>query len=398
MKILVLNCGSSSIKYQLLDMQDESVLARGLVDRIGIPGSVLRHQNGSREHVLEADVPDHEAGVAQVINLLADPEWGAVRDIGEIRAVGHRTVHGGERFQGSSLVDEEVLETLRELSNLAPLHNPPQIRGIEAIRTVLPETPNVCTFDTAFHTTMPPEAYTYALPYEYYQKYGIRKYGFHGHSHHYVSERAAGILGTAREHLRIITCHLGNGASLAAVDRGVSVDTSMGFTPLAGLVMGTRCGDIDPAIVPFLAEREELDPAGMDSLLNKKSGVLGISGVSNDLRDIEKEAESGNPRARLALDVYCYRIRLYIGQFAAAMDGVDAIVFTAGVGENAVGIRAAILEKLRFLGVRLDPRANEVRGREAVISAPDSAVQVLVVPTNEELVIAREAVRLLQQD
>ncbi len=397
MKVLVLNSGSSSIKYQLFNMEDESVLARGIVERIGIADSFLEQENIEGEEILwQEDVPDHSRGISLVIDALQDEEKGVLKDMDEINALGHRVVHGGEKFADSVLITSEVVEKIEEVSDLAPLHNPPNLAGIKECQKLMPDKPQVGVFDTAFHQTMPEEAYIYALPYEYYQKYGIRRYGFHGTSHKFVSRRAAELMDKNLEELKIITCHLGNGASVAAVDLGRSVDTSMGLTPLEGLVMGTRCGDIDPAIVPFLQKKEGLEPEEVDSIMNKESGLLGISGISNDSRDVSEAAQQGNKRARLAEKVFNYRVKKYIGAYAAAMGGTDAIVFTAGIGENDGAIRAAILENLEFLGFKLDESKNNARGAEVEISTPGSRVKVFVIPTNEELVIARDTAKIVE--
>ncbi len=396
MKVLVLNSGSSSIKYQLFNMEDESVLARGIVERIGIEDSFLEQENITGEEILwQEDVPDHSRGISLVIDALKDKEKGVLEDMDEINAIGHRVVHGGEKFADSVLITSEVIEKMEEVSELAPLHNPPNLAGIKECENLMPEKPQVGVFDTAFHQTMPEEAYIYALPYEYYQKYGIRRYGFHGTSHKFVSRRAAELLDQDLEDLKIITCHLGNGASVAAVNQGRSVDTSMGLTPLEGLVMGTRCGDIDPAIVPFLQKKEGLDPEEIDSIMNKESGLLGISGISNDSRDVSEAAQQGNKRARLAEKVFNYRVKKYIGAYTAAMGGVDAIVFTAGIGENDGEIRAAILKDLKYLGFELDKENNNSRGQEIEISTSESRVKVFVIPTNEELVIARDTAKIV---
>ncbi|SHJ04771.1 acetate/propionate family kinase [Lutispora thermophila] len=398
MKIFVINCGSSSLKYQLINMENEEVEAKGLVERIGIEGSVLKHQpkNGDKV-VIEADMPTHKEALKNVIDALMHEKYGVIKDMKEINAVGHRVVHAGEKFACSVVITEEVINALKECIDLAPLHNPPNIIGIEACQQLMPGVPMVGVFDTAFHQTMPKEAYIYALPYELYEKYGVRRYGFHGTSHKYVSQRAAAMLGKNIEDLKIVTCHLGNGASVAAVKHGKSIDTSMGFTPLEGLAMGTRCGDLDPAIVKFVAEKEGLDLNGVDKLLNKQSGVLGVSGVSSDFRDIEEAAEKGNERAELALKIFAYRVRKYIGAYAAAMGGIDAIVFTAGLGENSDVMRASICEGLEFLGVEVDPAKNNVRGKEVDISKDGSKVRVLLIPTNEELMIARDTKELVER-
>ncbi len=397
MKVLVLNSGSSSIKYQLFNMEEESVLARGIVERIGIEDSFLEQENIEGEEILwQEDVPDHSRGISLVIDALQDEEKGVLKDMDEINALGHRVVHGGEKFADSVLITSEVVKKIEEVSDLAPLHNPPNLAGIKECQKLMPDKPQVGVFDTAFHQTMPEEAYIYALPYEYYQKYGVRRYGFHGTSHKFVSQRAAELMGKNLEELKIITCHLGNGASVAAVDRGRSVDTSMGLTPLEGLVMGTRCGDIDPAIVPFLQKKEGLKPEEVDSIMNKESGLLGISGISNDSRDVSEAAQQGNKRARLAEKVFNYRVKKYIGAYAAALGGADAIVFTAGIGENDGAIRAAILKNLEFLGFKLDESKNNTRGQEIEISTPESRVKVFVIPTNEELVIARDTAKIVE--
>ncbi|HCJ57716.1 MAG TPA: acetate kinase [Clostridiaceae bacterium] len=398
MKIFVVNCGSSSLKYQLINMKNEEVEAKGLVERIGIPGSVLKHQPANGEKVvIEEDMPTHKEALKHVIDALMDKNYGVIKNMNEINAVGHRVVHAGEKFAFSVVINDEVVNALKDCIDLAPLHNPPNIIGIEACRQLMPGVPMVGVFDTAFHQTMPKEAFIYALPYELYEKYGVRRYGFHGTSHKYVAQRAASMLNKNIEDLKIVTCHLGNGASVAAVKQGKSVDTSMGFTPLEGLAMGTRCGDIDPAIVKFVMEKENLDLAGIDNLMNKKSGVLGISGVSSDFRDIEEAAEKGNMRADLALKVFAYKVRKYIGAYAAAMGGMDAIVFTAGLGENSASMRAAVCEGLEFLGVEIDNEKNNVRGKEADVSKADSKVKVLLIPTNEELMIARDTKSLITE-
>ena len=396
MKVLVINCGSSSLKYQVLEMDDQSLLCKGLVERIGIEGSIITHsKTGCDKFVLETPMKDHKEAIGHVLDALLDADHGVVKSMAEIGAVGHRVVHAGEKFAYSVLITDEVIEALKECITLAPLHNPANLLGIAACQELMPDTPEVAVFDTAFHQTMPPESYIYALPYEYYEKYRVRRYGFHGTSHRYVTERAAAMLGKPAEELKIITCHLGNGASLAAVKNGKCFDTSMGLTPLEGLVMGTRCGDIDPAILGFIAEKEGLDFAGIDKVINKKSGVEGISGVSSDFRDVENAANEGNERAKLALDVYAHRVKHYIGAYAAEMNGVDAIVFTAGLGENGKTMRAAICKDMDFLGIKLDAEKNDVRGKETVISADDSKVKVLLIPTNEELMIAKDTVEIV---
>ena len=391
MKVLVVNCGSSSLKYQLFNMEDESVLAKGLVERIGIEGSVLNHQpTGKGKVPLTADIKNHTIAIQMVIDALVDKEHGVIASVDEIDAIGHRVVHGAEKFSDSVLITPAVMAALEENVELAPLHNPPNISGINACTAILPKVPQVGVFDTAFHQTMPKHSFLYGLPYEAYEKYGVRRYGFHGTSHKYVSQRAAELMGTHMSNLRIITCHLGNGASIAAVKNGKSIDTSMGFTPLEGLVMGTRCGDIDPAITPYLMKKLNMTPEQIDTYLNKKSGVLGISGVSSDFRDLEEAAGKGNERAQLAIDVFAYTVRKYIGSYAAAMGGVDAIVFTAGLGENSASMRDHICNGLEFLGTRIDPERNNVRGKEQEISVDGSRVKLYLIPTNEELVIARD--------
>lgn len=398
MKILVLNCGSSSLKYQLIDMSDESVLAKGLCERIGIAGSKLTHtKTGQGNFETEEVMNDHTDAVRLVIDALLHNEHGVLTSMDEIIAVGHRVVHGGEFFSGSVMIDEEVKKAIDVCSDLAPLHNPPNLIGINACEKIMPGKPMVAVFDTAFHQTMPEKSYLYAIPYELYEKYKIRKYGFHGTSHKYVSARAAAILGKSIEDLKIITCHLGNGASICAIEGGKSVDTSMGFTPLEGLVMGTRCGDIDPAVVSFLMEKEKLSNKQVDNLMNKNSGVLGLSGVSSDFRDIENAAKDGNKRAQIALDVFHYRVAKYVGEYAAAMNGVDAIVFTAGLGENSIGTRETICSYLNYLGVSIDKDKNNCRGKEVDFSAEDAKVHALVIPTNEELVIGRDTKELLDK-
>lgn len=396
MKVLVINCGSSSLKYQFIDMENENVLASGLVERIGIGGSRLKHEkSGMDKVVLEVDMENHKIALNHVIEALLNENHGVIDNISEINAVGHRVVHAGEKYASSVLIDKKVLDALKDCSTLAPLHNPPNIMGIEAMQELLPSVPMVAVFDTAFHQTMPAKEYIYAIDYKYYEKYAIRRYGFHGTSHRYVSKRAAEILGKNYEDLKIVTCHLGNGSSIAAVDGGKSVATTMGFTPLEGLAMGTRCGDMDPAIVTFLMHNEGLDVKAMDQEMNKKSGVLGISGVSSDFRDIENAAAEGNKRAELALEVFDYRVKKHIASHAAAMGGVDVIVFTAGVGENSPSNREQICKGLEFMGVEFDPSLNNVRGKEQIISKPNSRVTVMVVPTNEEYMIAKDTVDII---
>ena len=398
MKILVLNCGSSSLKYQLIDMENEAVLCIGLVERIGIEGSILTQKKDGVEgkYVKEQPMKDHQDAIKLVLEGVLDSTYGGVKDMAEIDAVGHRVVHGGEKFASSVIITEEVEEAMRKCSELAPLHNPANLMGIDAIKAVLPGVPNVGVFDTAFHQTMPASSYLYGLPHRLYTEYGVRRYGFHGTSHKYVSQRAAAMLGKDIADLKIITCHLGNGASIAAVDGGKVVDTSMGLTPLEGLIMGTRCGDIDPAIIPFIMKKENLDADGVDKLMNKESGVYGMTGISSDFRDISTAAAEGNQKAIDALDAYHKRVKKYIGAYAAEMYGVDAIVFTAGLCENGIEDRLAIASNLEVLGVKMDAEANNVRGKETVISAADSKVKVLLIPTNEELMIARDTLELVK--
>ena len=396
MKILVLNSGSSSLKYQLIDMTNEEVIAKGNFERIGQNNSFLTHKVGEEKHLIECPVENHEAAIKVVLEQFTHPEYGVIKDLKEIDAVGHRLVHGGEKFASSVVITDDVIEKVKECIPLAPLHNPAGILGIEACKRLMPGVPMVGVFDTAFHQTMPKENYIYPIPYEYYEKYGIRRYGFHGTSHRFVSERAAELLGGQREDLKIVTCHLGQGASLAAIKGGKSLDTSMGLTPLAGIPMGTRCGDIDPAIVKYLMENENLSIGEVDTILNKKSGAFGISGVSPDFRDIEIEAEKGNERASLALNNYNYLVAQYIAKYAVTLQGIDAIVFTAGIGENAGTTRKGICDKLAFMGVKIDEEKNKTRGQEIEISTPDSKIRVFVIPTNEELVIARDTMNLVK--
>ena len=396
MKVLVINAGSSSLKYQLIDMDTKELLAKGLCERIGIDGSLLKHTPAGRDSVIiKEPMPSHSDAIKLVIAALADKEHGVISDMSEIGAVGHRVVHGGEYFSKSVIIDDEVKRIIGECSALAPLHNPANLIGIEACERAMPGVPMVAVFDTAFHQTMPAKAFTYALPYEYYEKYKIRRYGFHGTSHYFVSRRAAEMLKKPVEELKIITCHLGNGSSVTAVDGGKSVDTSMGFTPLAGVVMGTRSGLIDPAIMSFIMEKENLTIEEMNDVLNKKSGVLGVSGVSSDFRDVEKAAAEGNKRAKIALEMFTYSVKRYVGMYMAIMGGVDAIVFTAGVGENGPETRESIVGGMEAFGIKLDAEKNKVRGKEADVSAADSKVKVLVIPTNEELTIALNTQELL---
>jgi acetate kinase len=396
MNVLVINCGSSSLKYQLMNMQEETLLAKGLVERIGIEGSVLKHEKEGREkEVITVTMHNHKEALHEVLKALVHEAYGAVKSLDEIDAVGHRVVHAGEKYSGSVLITQDVKDALTECIDLAPLHNPPNIMGIDAIQELIPGVPNVGVFDTAFHQTMPPQAYIYPIPYEYYEKYGVRRYGFHGTSHRYVSQRAADMMGKPISELKLISCHLGNGASITAIEGGKSVATSMGFTPLEGLIMGTRCGDIDPAIVTFLMEKENLDIEGISNILNKKSGVFGISGVSSDFRDIEAAAAQGNKRAALALETFDDRVRQYIAAYAAEMGGVDGVIFTAGLGENSITNRADICKNLEFMGLKVSDERNKVRGKEAFINTDDSKIKVMVVPTDEELMIARDTVEIV---
>lgn len=396
MNILVINCGSSYLKYQLIDSKNENVLAKGLCDRIGIDDSFVKQTvTGKDAKVFEVELKDHNAAIAEVVRALTDKEYGVIDSLDDISAVGHRIVHGGERFHESVIIDDEVMKAIEECVPLAPLHNPPNIIGIRACQAAMKGVPQIAVFDTAFHQTMPKEAYMYALPYDYYKKYGIRKYGFHGTSHKYVAERCAALMGKPLEALKIITCHIGNGGSIAAICGGKCMDTSMGFTPLDGLEMGTRSGILDPAVVLFLMENEGLSSKEMNVVLNKKSGLLGVSGVSSDMRDVTAAMKEGNSRAKLALQIFAYRVKSYIGQYAAVMNGVDAVVFTAGIGENDGEARLACASGLEYLGLKVDPAKNAVRGGEVEISADDSAVKAFVIATNEELAIARETARLL---
>ena len=395
MNILVINCGSSSLKYQLINSDSEAVLAKGLCERIGIDGRLTYQPAGGEKNVSEKAMPTHTEAIQFVIDALTDADTGVVKSLDEIGAVGHRVVHGGEKFAKSVVVTPEVKAAIAECNDLAPLHNPANLIGIEACESLMPGTPQVVVFDTAFHQTMPEKAYMYGLPYEYYEKYKVRRYGFHGTSHSFVSKRVAEIVGKPYNATKTIVCHLGNGASVSAVLNGESVDTSMGLTPLEGLVMGTRSGDIDPAIMEFIAKKENLDIAGIMNVLNKKSGVEGVSGVSSDFRDLEAAAKAGNKRAELAIDVFAYRVAKYVGAYTAAMNGVDNIVFTAGIGENCALVRTKVCSYLGYLGITIDEEANGKRGEEIIISTPDSKVKVLVVPTNEELAIARETVALV---
>ncbi|WP_456266620.1 MULTISPECIES: acetate kinase [unclassified Bacillus (in: firmicutes)] len=391
-KIIAINAGSSSLKFQLFDMPEETVLTKGLVERIGMDNSIFTISVDGEKKTEVTDIPDHAVAVKMLLEKLT--EFHIIKDFNEIDGVGHRVVHGGEKFSDSVLLTDEVINDIDQLSELAPLHNPANVVGIKAFKQILPDVPAVAVFDTAFHQTMPEQSYLYSLPYDYYKKFGIRKYGFHGTSHKFVTERAAELLGRPLEELRLISCHLGNGASIAAVEGGKSIDTSMGFTPLAGVAMGTRSGNIDPALIPFIMEKTGHTAEEVLSTLNKKSGLLGVSGLSSDLRDIEEATEEGNDRAEVALDIFASRIHKYIGSYAARMNGVDAIIFTAGIGENSSEVRARVLRGLEFMGVYWDPSLNNMRGEEAFISYPHSPVKVIVIPTNEEVMIARDVMRL----
>ncbi len=396
MKILVINCGSSSLKYQLIDMEDKKVLAKGLAERIGIEGGRVKYEAaGKDEIVIEEMLADHKAALKIVLDSLQHAEYGAVKSLDEIDAVGHRVVHGGEAFAESVIIDEKVMKAINDNVEIAPLHNPPNIIGIEACKEIMGDIPMVAVFDTAFHQTIPALNYIYALPYEYYEKYKVRRYGFHGTSHQYITERAAEMLGKNLDDVNLITCHLGNGSSISAVVGGKCFDTTMGFTPLEGLAMGTRTGDMDPAIVPFIMDKENLSTEEMSNVMNKKSGVLGISGVSSDFRDLEEAAEKGNERAQLALDIFENRVRKFIGAYLTEMDHCDGIIFTAGVGENSISTRERVAGGLASLGIKIDRDKNDMRGKEAVISADDSSIPVLVIPTNEELKIAMETAKLV---
>ena len=397
MKILVINCGSSSLKYQLIDSETEEWLAKGLCERIGIDGRIVYTPAGGEKEIKESPMPDHTNAIKLVLEYLTNDKTGVLKSLDEIGAVGHRIVHGGEKFASSVVINDEVIKAIEECNDLAPLHNPANLIGIDACRKLMPNTPMVAVFDTAFHQTMPEKAYLYGLPNSYYEKYKIRRYGFHGTSHSYVSKRCADVLGKKYEDLKIIVCHLGNGASVSAVKNGKCVDTSMGLTPLEGLIMGTRSGDIDPAILEFIAKKENLDIAGVMNILNKKSGVYGMSGeLSSDFRDLEDAHYAGNKLATQALEAFCYRTAKYVGAYVAAMNGVDAICFTAGIGENAGIVRSMVCEYLGYLGISIDEEKNKIRGEEVIFSTPDSKVKTLIIPTNEELAIARETVALVK--
>ena len=397
MKILVLNCGSSSIKYALYNMDNKSVMTSGGAERVGLDNAFVKVKlaNGEKKQIMH-DIPEHTEGVKFIFSLLTDPEIGVIKDLSEINAVGHRMVHGGEKFNKSVVLTDEVLRAFEECNDLAPLHNPANLKGVNAVKELMPGLPQVGVFDTAFHQTMPAKAYMYAIPYELYQQYGVRRYGFHGTSHRYVSARVCEILGVKPEEQRIITCHIGNGGSVAAVDKGKCIDTSMGLTPLEGLMMGTRSGDIDGGAISFIQKKQNLDADGISNLLNKKSGLLGITGISSDMREIDAAAKNNDERAVLALDMYFYRIKKYVGAYAAAMGGVDTIVFTAGVGENQANMREEVCRNMEWMGVKLDVEKNAgIHGEEAIISTPDSKVKVVVVPTDEELMIATDTMELV---
>ena len=392
MKILVLNCGSSSVKYKLIELSgnEQNILAEGGVEKVGLPDSFLKFKYNGEKVTINASMPNHNVAIRIILDNLTSEKYGCIKNFDEIEAVGHRLVHGGEKFNSSVLINDEVIAKVKECYDLAPLHNPVNIAGVDAISEILPDVPQVGVFDTAFHQTMPSYAYMYGLPYEMYEKYGVRRYGFHGTSHRYVSRRACEFLGLEYEKQRIITCHIGNGGSITAIKDGKSVDTSMGMTPVEGLIMGTRCGDVDPGALLYIQQKEHLDHEGMQALINKKSGVAGLTGVSSDLRDIEKAVEEGNERAIMALNMYEYRITKYIGAYTAALGGVDVIVFTGGVGENQTGTRERICKQLAFLGIEFDVEKNKTRGEEIELSTPNSKVRVVVIPTDEEYMIARD--------
>ncbi len=396
MKILVLNCGSSSVKYKLFDMEQKSVIAQGGVEKVGLEGAFIKFTLPSGEKVVvEKEIPEHQTAIELILSILTSQQYGAISSLQEIGAVGHRVVHGGEKFNASVLINDEVIDAIKQCSDMAPLHNPANLLGIETISAILPSIPQVAVFDTAFHQTMPASAFMYGIPYEAYEKYGVRRYGFHGTSHRYVSARVCEFLGIQAEGTKIITCHVGNGGSITAIKDGKSIDTSMGFTPLEGLLMGTRSGDIDAGAVTYLMEKEGLDAKGISNYLNKKGGVAGISGLSSDMRDIEAADKAGEPKAVLAMSMYAYRIKKYIGAYTAALGGVDVIVFTGGVGENQIGLRAQICNELAYMGVELDEVANDTKGEEIVITKPTSKVKVVVVPTDEEFMIASDTLELI---
>jgi acetate kinase len=396
MKILVLNCGSSSIKYKLFDMEGEQTLAEGAVEKIGLTGSSLKLTlPGGQKVLLEGEILEHQTGIEYILGVITSEKYGCIKSLKEIDAVGHRVVHGGEKFNSSVLINDEVIKKMEECIELAPLHNPPNLKGIYAVEELMPGVPQVGVFDTAFHQTMPAYSYMYGLPYSLYEKYAIRRYGFHGTSHRYVSQRVCEFLSVPVEGKRIITAHIGNGASMCAIKDGLSMDTSMGMTPVEGLLMGTRSGDIDAGVLSYIMEKENVGSQGISTIVNKYSGVLGVSGVSSDMREIDDAINKGDERAKLALDIYNYRIKKYIGSYAAALGGVDILVFTGGVGENQVAVRASVCEGLEFMGIKIDPEKNKTRGKEAVISSDDSSVAVVVIPTDEELMIASDTLNLL---
>ena len=398
MKILVINCGSSSLKYQVINMEGEVLMAKGLVERIGMDGSCITHEKIGEDKVKkEVPMETHKEAIAQVLDAIVDPEHGVLKDMAELGAVGHRVVHAGEKYAHSVIIDDDVIKALEECVPLAPLHNPPNLLGIAACRELMPETPMVGVFDTAFHQTMPPESYIYAIPYEYYEKHGIRRYGFHGTSHKYVAERAADIMNCNLDDLKLITCHLGNGASITAIKNGKCINTSMGLTPLGGIMMGTRCGNIDPAIIPYLQNTTGMTADEIDYIMNNKSGLLGLSGVSSDLRDVEAAAAAGNYRAQIALDLFVYTAATYIAAVTVSLGGLDAIIFTAGIGENDPGMRKMICDRLKHFGVEIDDKINnEVRRRECSIASLDSKIGIFVIPTNEELIVARDTYKLIR--
>lgn len=397
MKVLVLNCGSSSIKYQLFDMTNTSVLAKGLVDKIGMNGASLTNSREDGDTVrLEGEIIDHQQGIEYVLGVITSQKHGSIQKISEIKAVGHRVVHGAEKFKSSVYIDDQVIEQMENCIELAPLHNPPNLKGIYAMKALLPEVPQCGVFDTAFHQTMPDYAYMYALPYSLYKKYGVRRYGFHGASHRYVSYKAVSLLKENYKDLKIISCHLGNGASVAAIKNGKSIDTSMGLTPVEGLMMGTRVGDVDAGALSFIMTKEEIGVSQLRTIMNKQSGILGVSGVSSDMREVEEAAKEGNERAILSLKMYTYRVKKYIGSYAAAMGGVDLIIFTGGIGENAIEVREDILSDLSFMGIELDKEKNNVRGKDSVLSTDNSKCKVMLIPTDEELVIAQDTMEILE--
>jgi acetate kinase len=398
MLVLVINCGSSSLKYQLIEMDNEELIAKGLVERIGIEGSVISHTTtGKEKMVKEVPMKDHSEAIKHVMEAIVDPEYGAIKDLSEIDAIGHRVVHGGETYKDSAIIDDKVIKDLEDCVSLAPLHNPPNLAGIKACRELMPDAPEVAAFDTAFHQTMKPEAFLYAIPYRFYEKYAIRRYGFHGLSHMFMAKEASKILNVDVDDLKLITCHLGNGASVTAIKHGRSFDTSMGYTPLEGLVMGTRCGDIDPTIIDAIGNKEGISDEEINTLLNKESGVLGISGVSSDFRDLEKAMQEGNKRAELALKIFARKVRFYIGAYIAEMNGVDAIVFTGGIGENDKYMRQLICNNMGNLGIKLDPNKNDLKDDAVILSTDDSKIKVIKLATNEELVIARDTKKLVDR-